>query len=44
VLVAVSGYGAPEDVARSSEAGFDDHFTKPVMPAVLRAFLESIPR
>jgi two-component system CheB/CheR fusion protein len=29
-LVAVSGYGAPEDLARAREAGFDLHVTKPV--------------
>jgi CheY-like chemotaxis protein len=30
VLIAVSGYGRPEDYQRSSEAGFDHHFVKPV--------------
>jgi len=30
LLVAVSGYGQPQDRARSTEAGFDDHLTKPV--------------
>jgi signal transduction histidine kinase/CheY-like chemotaxis protein len=30
VLVAVSGYGQPEDRDRSREAGFDLHLTKPV--------------
>ena len=29
-LVAVSGYGRPEDVRRATEAGFDAHLTKPV--------------
>jgi two-component system, chemotaxis family, CheB/CheR fusion protein len=29
-LVAVSGYGAPEDVAKARAAGFDVHATKPV--------------
>jgi CheY-like chemotaxis protein len=29
-LVAVSGYGAPEDLLRASAAGFDLHVTKPV--------------
>jgi CheY-like chemotaxis protein len=29
-LVAVSGYGAPEDLARARVAGFDLHVTKPV--------------
>ena len=30
VIVAVSGYGQPEDRQRSREAGFDDHLVKPV--------------
>jgi CheY-like chemotaxis protein len=34
-LVAVSGYGLPEDRARSRDAGFDDHLLKPVAPQVL---------
>ncbi|MEW7850790.1 ATP-binding protein [Massilia aurea] len=29
-IAAVSGLGAPDDLARSSAAGFDAHFTKPV--------------
>lgn len=29
-LVALTGYGQPEDVARSREAGFDEHLVKPV--------------
>ena len=29
VLVAVSGFGQPEDRRRAAEAGFDDHLTKP---------------
>ncbi|MGO4893663.1 hybrid sensor histidine kinase/response regulator [Flavobacterium sp. W21_SRS_FM6] len=29
-LVALTGYGQPEDVQRAKEAGFDFHFTKPV--------------
>lgn len=39
VIVAVSGWGAKDDLARSKEAGFDMHFTKPVAPARLREFL-----
>jgi len=35
LLVAVSGYGHPEDRARSRAAGFDDHLLKPVAPQVL---------
>lgn len=28
-LVALTGYAAPEDIARSRAAGFDDHLAKP---------------
>ncbi len=41
-IVAVSGWGAKEDLARSAQAGFDRHFTKPVAPALLQAFLASL--
>src|SRR5215468_523443 len=30
VLVAVTGYGQPEDIEQSRAAGFDAHVTKPV--------------
>ncbi len=30
-LIAVTGYGAPEDLARSREAGFAHHLMKPVV-------------
>jgi CheY-like chemotaxis protein len=30
LLVAVTGWGEPEDKARASAAGFDHHLTKPV--------------
>src|SRR5205814_384611 len=32
VLVALTGYGRPEDVARSLAAGFDHHAVKPLAP------------
>ena len=35
-LVAVTGYGAPEDRERALEAGFDEHLVKPVDDAELR--------
>jgi PAS domain S-box-containing protein len=36
-LVALTGYGQPEDLLRSAEAGFDDHLVKPVaMEALAR--------
>jgi len=31
-LVALTGFGKPEDEARSNAAGFDEHLTKPVQP------------
>jgi len=30
-LIAVTGWGAPEDIARAKASGFDHHFRKPVM-------------
>jgi two-component system, chemotaxis family, CheB/CheR fusion protein len=29
VLVALTGYGAPGDIAAARDAGFDDHLIKP---------------
>jgi PAS domain S-box-containing protein len=37
LLVAVTGWGQPEDKRRAEQAGFDLHFTKPVDPARLIA-------
>ncbi len=39
LLVAITGWGTPEDVKRSEEAGFDHHFTKPADPERLRTIL-----
>jgi two-component system CheB/CheR fusion protein len=39
MLVAVSGYGLPEHVRRSREAGFDHHLIKPVDLDALTAIL-----
>ncbi|WP_375542622.1 hypothetical protein [Paraburkholderia sp. CNPSo 3272] len=41
VLVALSGFGAPEDAARSREAGCERHFVKPVNPETLIDFLRN---
>jgi PAS domain S-box-containing protein len=41
-VVAVSGWGAKDDLARAKAAGFDMHFTKPVAPARLSDFLNSL--
>jgi CheY-like chemotaxis protein len=40
-LVALTGYGEPEDRRRATEAGFDAHVVKPVDPAELTAILSS---
>jgi len=42
-LVAITGYGQPEDSRRALEAGFDDHFTKPVDVALVQRALSSRP-
>jgi PAS domain S-box-containing protein len=34
-LIALTGFGTPEDKARALQAGFDGHLTKPVDPAAL---------
>jgi PAS domain S-box-containing protein len=41
VLVAVTGWGQPEDRKRSREAGFDHHLVKPVEPSALEKLLDS---
>jgi PAS domain S-box-containing protein len=38
-LVAVTGWGQPEDRIRTRQAGFDDHLVKPVDLGALRALL-----
>ena len=40
--VALSGFGAPDDIKRGKEAGFDFHLTKPVDFHELRAVLGQI--
>lgn len=40
LLVAITGYGQPSDVARAREAGFHHHFTKPVDMDGLIALLD----
>jgi CheY-like chemotaxis protein len=39
LLVAVTGYGMPDDRRRTADAGFDEHLVKPVDLAALRALL-----
>ncbi|HSN85256.1 MAG TPA: ATP-binding protein, partial [Thermoanaerobaculia bacterium] len=42
LLVAMTGYGQPEDRRRSHEAGIHHHFVKPVEPMVLRNLLSGV--
>jgi CheY-like chemotaxis protein len=41
-LVAVTGFGQPDDRRRAEEAGFDDHLVKPVEPTRLGALLAAV--
>jgi signal transduction histidine kinase/ActR/RegA family two-component response regulator len=41
LLIAISGYGRPEDKQRCREVGFDHHFTKPVDQRALTALLDA---
>jgi CheY-like chemotaxis protein/anti-sigma regulatory factor (Ser/Thr protein kinase) len=41
LLIAITGYGAPEDRERAHEAGFDAHVTKPVDYGTLAALLST---
>jgi len=43
-LVALTGYGFPEDRAQSKQAGFARHLVKPVEPDVLQRELSSLSR
>jgi CheY-like chemotaxis protein len=42
LLVALTGYGRPEDRDRALAAGFDAHVVKPVDPDELNALLASL--
>ena len=42
VLVAVTGWGQPEDRRKTIEAGFNHHLVKPVNADALRAFMISL--
>jgi CheY-like chemotaxis protein len=39
ILVAVTGYGRPEDRQRSGQSGFDFHLVKPIEPSALERIL-----
>lgn len=43
-LIALSGYGQEQDVARCRAAGFDHHFIKPVDVVRLLAYLAELPK
>lgn len=40
-ILALTGYGQPEDRERTRQAGFDGHFVKPLDFAALQAYLET---
>ncbi|WP_213302205.1 hybrid sensor histidine kinase/response regulator [Paraburkholderia sacchari] len=42
VLVALTGYGLPEDVERTRQVGFDHHIVKPARPEEIATLLEEI--
>ena len=42
VLIALTGYGQPEDRRRAAEAGFDDMLVKPVDPTALANLLATL--
>jgi len=41
-IVAVTGWGSEEDQARSREAGFDQHFTKPIAAETVSRLLAAL--
>ena len=41
-LVALTGYGLPQDRARAADAGFDRHILKPVEPSALFRVLREV--
>jgi CheY-like chemotaxis protein len=43
LLIALTGYGQPEDKRRALEAGFDAHLTKPIDLERLRRLLAAVP-
>ena len=43
-LIALTGYGHPEDRRRALEAGFDDHVVKLIDPARLSEILDAVAR
>ena len=44
LLIALTGYGRPEDKQRALDAGFDAHLVKPVDPDELSALIARLSR
>jgi CheY-like chemotaxis protein len=42
LIVAMTGYGQPDDLKRSLEAGFDRHLVKPVDPAAIEHLVDQV--
>jgi CheY-like chemotaxis protein len=42
VMIALTGWGTPDDVQRTRESGFDHHLVKPVQPETLFKLLASV--
>ena len=41
ILIALSGYGQPDDLERSKQAGFAHHLVKPADPDVIHKLIQS---
>jgi CheY-like chemotaxis protein len=41
-LVAVTGYGSPEDRVAARKAGFDAHVLKPIDPALVESIIKTV--
>jgi len=41
-IVALTGWGQPDDRQRTAAAGFDDHLTKPADPGQIQRILEEV--
>jgi CheY-like chemotaxis protein len=39
-FAALTGFGQPNDIERSRQAGFDEHLVKPVSPDALKIILD----
>lgn len=43
ILIAVTGWGTPEDRLKTKQAGFDEHLTKPVDISMIEFLLRTLP-